>query len=73
MPRLSLNITEDQSFQKVVKISIVGDAPDFGYDLYQSLDPQGPWIGIGEIRSIVGVETKRELTHHQFFKVLPQP
>jgi len=73
MPRLSLNITEDQSFRKVVKISIVGDGPDFGYDLYQGSDPQGPWIGIGEIRSIVGMETQRELTHHQFFKALPQP
>jgi hypothetical protein len=72
MPRLSLNVTEDQNFRKVVKISIVGDAPDFGYNLYQSSDPQGPWIGIGEIQSSTGSEIERELAHHQFFKALPQ-
>lgn len=72
MPRVDLNITEDQNFRKVLKISIIGDAPDFGYNLYQSSDPQGPWTGIGEIRSLVGMDIERELTYHQFFKALPQ-
>lgn len=72
MPRVELNVTEDQNFRRVVEVSILGDAPGFWYNLYQSPDPGGPWIGIGEIQSSTGSQIERELVHHQFFKALPQ-
>lgn len=75
MPRLFLNTTWDPSFQQVVELSILGDAPDFMYDLYQTSNPNGPWIGMGEVSS-VGREIKQEsvkFVPYRFFKALPQP
>lgn len=75
MPKLFLSTVWDPRFQQVVELSILGDAPGFMYDLYQTSDPNGPWIGMGEVSS-VGREIVQEsvkFAPYRFFKALPRP
>jgi hypothetical protein len=74
MPKLFLRTAWDPSFEQLVEIMILGDSPGFMYDLYQTPNPNGPWIGMGEVSS-TGLEIRQganTFPPYRFFKAIPQ-